>query len=273
MAGTTSFKPSTSVRENLEQIQSRQEAEKAKMKNNLKKMTAFAQKVGKGVSNVGSFIGALGVADTLEMASPNDITPSERKTMEGTLELPNGVDNMLESHAKSISEGKPSKMLSWDNCADKLSVPALIKAWQSGLIKEDNERYQSVRDIQEKYEGVSKVDSTKVETVNVPKVVKKLPELVTDTTKDFLQSSFDMAEAMANAGDYLISDESQLQGMFEASNMGMSKEEFDVSSTGIVHDASEDMDRQSRYGAMAEEFANQVRKNGFEQDFNQAFSL
>lgn len=258
----TDYAPTESVEDNLKQIQSREKAEKAKIKNTAAKVKSAAKKgaafVEKGFLNLNGI--AKSAATVGLIAGADDVSEEETKVMSGTLELPDGVDNQINECAKAAADGKHPKMLSWEPFADKLSVPALNKAWDVGLIDENNERHKLVGDIEAKYAGVAQTAVKSAVSVFVPKNIKVLPELVTDKTKDFLSTAYDMSEAMTHVSDYLIGDDSQLQHMYEASNMGMSAETVEAASDGLVHDDVE-VRNQGRV-AKAEEFAAQVAQNG-----------
>jgi hypothetical protein len=112
----------------------------------------------------------------------------------------------------NMAKGVTSKVLSFDNISDKLSVVAMHKAKDYGLIGSTNQRMVDIEAVEAKY------DKSKEQTAGTPskqKTIKTLPELPADSTIAFLQSDADFRNAENNAAAYLVMDESDLSAIYD----------------------------------------------------------
>lgn len=206
------YKPSTSVDENLNQIQSKDKADAAKAKNDISKAKNIAQKgVKSGMLNLNGVAKGSFTADNSE-------SESESQTSEtASVKLPDGVTSEVDACAKAVAQGKHPKMLAWDSV--NLSDTDRLHAYDCGLIDVDDAQCKEIMQNRAKFAGEEQPEEKTDTQKSVAKTGKTLAPLEQDDTKDFLSSAYDMSDAMAHASDYIVTDDSQLNQIYEDSDI------------------------------------------------------
>ena len=220
MAEQQTYQPTEDVDENLKQIQSRANAEKASVRNKVK---AVARKVYSTGYRSAAYAGMFGFTGMNARPSEKedeskDATVAQDDSIFGNEDLPTGVANFAKKRNEMLVKGEKIKTLSFDSVAQNLTPIALLQAKRFGVISADNPLVQQATKASTQYSKDKSVVA--VSDVFIPNMNtgKSLPK-ENYNSLDYVQSEHDFQEAAEHANEYLVTSADDLTPMYEESQI------------------------------------------------------
>lgn len=224
MASDTQYTPTVSIEENMQQIQTRAQVERAEMMNKIYSAARYAGRFAVVVQD-----GISSESGEQDKNAVHDDTDS--KAVSGSEVLPDNVNLLVKERNQRRALGKKAKVLSYDFKVDALSPVAILQAGSFGLISKDNPVLAATQAVQGKFQSDQPVAHRP--GMYVPNPLKqKVLEQPDTSLLAFLQTDSDFREAAASADDYLVTSSADLSKIYEASGF---------SETGFSHADSPDM--------------------------------
>ncbi len=222
MAEQQTYQPTESVDENLKQIQTRDKATNASIRNKAKAVVRKIYSTGYRVTAYAGMFGFTGMnaRPSEKEDESKEAAPVQEDSIFGNDDLPTGVANFAKKRNEKLVNGEKVKTLTFDSVAPNLTPIALLQAKRFGVISPDNFLVQQAIKASTQYskdKNKSFVDASDVFIPNL-NTGKSMPK-DNYNSLDYVQNEHDFQEAAAHADEYLVTSSDDLTHMYEESQI------------------------------------------------------